>query len=379
MQLKKLELFQYRNIKNMKVEPCDTVNVIYGENAQGKTNLIEAIWLFTGNNSFRGSKTSELIQFNQQECSLSMEFKDEKRIQKIDLFFSNKKKIKLNGVDLKSLNELNGNFFCVVFSPSHLSFVKEGPKNRRKFIDIAISQIKPQYKNYLITYEKLLDQRNALLKSSSLYPNIREDIDIWDMQIAKIGTIISIYRNDYIKKLMILAKDIYKGLSSKREDFSLFYQSTIYEDISVVESYEDCWVNHYYQCLKDNFDYDLRQGYTTCGIHRDDLEILIDDHSVKTYGSQGQQRSCVITLKLGEAALLKKVTNENPIILLDDVMSELDEKRQDYILNHVKNMQVFITCCDFTNTIRLKEGRLFHIEKGEIIKISEVKEKEVCL
>lgn len=370
MKLNKLKLENFRNIQKLEMNPCDNINVIYGENAQGKTNIIESIWLFTGNNSFRGSKLNELISFNCDYAKLFIEFEDKKRKQIADMIFSNKKKIKLNNVELKSQAELNGTFYAVVFSPTDLSLIKDGPKNRRRFLDIAISQINPQYKNYLNTYDKLVEQRNALLKKTNTYKNLKNDIDIWDIQLSKIGTIISIYRNDYIKKIIPITKNIYNGLSSQREDFLLKYVSTIYEKIENITVYNDVQVEHYYNKLKSTFENDISNGCTTCGIHRDDIEIYIDGYLVKTYGSQGQQRSSVITLKLSEAGLLKKITGENPIILLDDVMSELDEKRQDYILNHVKNMQVFITCCDVTNTIRLKKGNIFKIKNGEIIEFN---------
>lgn len=371
MKLNELNINDFRNISKMKMCPCDYINIIYGSNAQGKTNIIEAIWLFSGNQSFRGAKQQELIMFEKEAAVLNIKFEDNKRVQEASLIFSNKKKIKLNGVELKTFSELNGNFYAVVFSPAHLSLIKEGPKNRRKFIDIAISQIKPQYKNYLNTYDKLLEQRNALLKCSNTYTDLKNDIDIWDIQIAKIGTIISIYRNDYIKKLHKAAIEIYNGISNSKEKFDLKYVSTVYSNIENVSVYEDEQVDIYYNKLKETYMNDVKQGSTSCGIHRDDIDIFIGGHSVKTYGSQGQQRSCVIALKLSEAKILKKVTGENPIMLLDDVMSELDEMRQDYILNHVKNMQVFITCCDVSNTVRLDNGRIFKIDKGEITEISQ--------
>lgn len=374
MKLNKLNLENFRNIKKLEINPCDNINVIYGENAQGKTNIIESIWLFTGNNSFRGSKLNEFISFNCDYSKLFIEFEDKKRKQKAQMIFSNKKKIKLNNVELKSQVELNGNFYAIAFSPTDLSLIKDGPKNRRRFLDIAISQINPQYKNYLNTYDKLVEQRNALLKKTNTYKNLKNDIDIWDIQLSKIGTIISIYRNDYIKKIIPITENIYSGLSSQREQFSIKYISTIYEEIENITVYDDVQVEYYYKKLKSSFETDISNGCTTCGIHRDDIEIYIDGHLVKTYGSQGQQRSSVITLKLSEAGLLKKITGENPIILLDDVMSELDEKRQDYILNHVKNMQVFITCCDVTNTIRLKKGNIFRIKNGEIIDFKKLSE-----
>ncbi len=368
MKLNEIELINYRNISHMDVKPCPGINVIYGDNAQGKTNLIEAIWLFTGNSSFRGAKTGELIRFDQTDTRLSVSFSDREREQKasIQLNGASKKKILLNGMVCKTAADLNGSFYSVVFSPAHLSFIKDGPKNRRKFIDIAISQIKPQYKNYLCQYEKLVDQRNALLKNASQYRDLEQNMEIWDRQMAKTGTIISIYRGDYVKKLQIIAKTVYEGLSAQRETFEIGYLSTVFENLPEVTAYEDRWVELYYQKLRESFPTDLRQGFTSVGIHRDDLEVFIDGKSARTYGSQGQQRSSVITLKLAEASLLKKVTGEDPVMLLDDVMSELDESRQDYILNHLKNMQVFITCCDVSNAARLQSGKIFRIEAGSL-------------
>lgn len=375
MKLDKIELFNFRNIKKMEIMPCDGINVFYGDNAQGKTNLIEAIWLFTGNNSFRGAKANELILFDQDTASLSIDFSDKDRPQKARMILAPKKKVTLNGVELKSMSELNGNFYAVVFSPAHLSFIKDGPKNRRKFIDIAVSQIKPQYESYMQRYEKLIEQRNALLKNMNFYKNLETDIEIWDEQLAKIGTILSIYRNDYITKLEVLAKKIYEGISSKREQFELQYVSTVFEKISEVTVYDDDRVLEYHKKLKESFLADVKQGYTTVGIHRDDLEVFIDEKSVKIYGSQGQQRSTVIALKLAEAMLLKKVTGENPIMLLDDVMSELDVSRQDYILNHVRGMQVFITCCDVSNTLKLNNGCIFKINDGTLQEYCSIEEK----
>lgn len=375
MKITNLQLRCFRNITALDLAPCPFINVIYGDNAQGKTNLMEAIWLFSGNNSFRGAKQNELIQFDHHNSLLSLQFEDSERLQKaeIELFSVNtKKKIKLNNVEMKGFSELSGNFLCVVFSPTHLSLVKDGPKNRRRFLDIAISQIKPQYKNYLASYEKLIEQRNALVKTAFRNTNLQSEIDVWDVQLAKIGTIITIYRNDYLKKLVGIAKKLYKGISSQKEELSLCYSSTVYENSQEIKIYDENSVNAYYQKLKRSFETDTKQGFTTCGIHRDDLEIYIDGRSIKTYGSQGQQRSSVITLKLSEARLLFKITNENPIILLDDVMSELDESRQDFILNHVKDMQVFITCCDINNTMKLSKGRIFKISKGQIVTTEEV-------
>lgn len=369
MKLNQIELVNYRNIPQMLLNPCGEINVIYGDNAQGKTNLIEAVWLFTGNPSFRGSKTSELIQFETEESRLTLRFSDREREQTGSLQLyrgGNRRKIRLNSVEMKTLSELNGNFYAVVFSPAHLSFIQDGPKNRRHFLDIAISQIRPQYKNYLNLYEKLIEQRNALLRSAHTYADLEKNIDVWDVQLAKAGTILSIYRNDYVKKLHRIARQTYEGLSSRKEQMDVRYLSTVYEDIAAINSYEEEKVEVYYQKLKETYPVDLKQGFTTAGIHRDDLEVFINSKSARMYGSQGQQRSGVIALKLSEAKLLKAATGEDPVMLLDDVMSELDESRQDYILNHLKGMQVFITCCDVSNAARLKSGKIFRIESGAL-------------
>ncbi|MEG0895709.1 MAG: DNA replication and repair protein RecF, partial [Oscillospiraceae bacterium] len=290
---------------------------------------------------------------------LNLNFYDKKREQTAEIILSEKRKIKLNGVNLSSFSELNGNFYSVIFSPTHLSLIKEGPKNRRKFLDIAISQINLKYKDYISTYEKLISQRNAILKSKDT-----SYIEIFDEQISKIGTIITIYRNDYIKKLKSFADVYYSGISLQKEKLNIKYISSVFDED--IFSYEEKYIELYKKKLSDNIFSDIEKGSTTIGIHRDDLDILIDNISVKTYGSQGQQRSAVITLKLSEAALLKKITGENPVMLLDDVMSELDKTRQEYILNRVKDMQVFITCCDYSNIQGLEKGKIFYIKKGSL-------------
>ncbi len=371
MQVLSLTTENFRNLQNDTVSFSEKMNVIFGDNAQGKTNLIEAIWLFSGAKSFRGAKDSEMISFDQKFTSLKMNFSDEQREQTAEIRFGrgDKKKILLNKVPLETRSKLSGSFYTVVFSPSHLSIISEGPKNRRRFLDDAISQINPQYAGYLRQYEKVLLQRNTLLKDCFKFPDLRETIELWDAQLARLGSILTIYRNDYVKKLNLAAAKIYSGLSQKKEDFSIFYQSTVFDGKKIVKVYDDQTISVYYQSLCDHLDGDIKLSQTSVGIQRDDLEVLINGKSVKTYGSQGQKRSCALALKLAEAVLLQNITKETPVILLDDVMSELDTHRQDYILNHVKNSQVFITCCDISNTLQLKEGRIFQVEAGKIVPI----------
>ena len=369
MRILSLTTENFRNLKNGTVAFSDKMNVIFGDNAQGKTNLIEAIWLFSGAKSFRGAKDSEMTAFGTDFTRLDMQFQDRQREQSAGIRFGGREiKTLLNNVHLEGRTKLNGVFYAVVFSPAHLSIVAEGPKNRRRFLDDAISQINPQYAGYLRQYEKVLFQRNTLLKECLRRPALKDTIEIWDAQLARLGSILTIYRGDYVRKLNFAAVDIYNGLSREKESFELKYQSTVFAE-KPITVYEDSAIRLYYESLCSHLEQDMKQGQTSVGIQRDDLEVLIDGNSAKIYGSQGQKRSGALTLKLAEAALLQSITKETPVILLDDVMSELDAHRQDYILNHVRNNQVFLTCCDISNTLRMKEGKLFRVEGGAVTEL----------
>lgn len=364
MRIDRLELSDYRNIGQALLLPHPNVNIIYGKNAQGKTNLLESIWLCSGNKSFRGAKESQMIQFEKPIFQIGLTFSDRERTQQIRYLAGEKRKILLNGVPLKSLSELSGEFYCVVFNPDDLDIVKDGPSCRRQFLDTAISQIKPIYGKYLSQYESILEQRNVLLKEIRKQSYPEDMLEIWDVQLAKLGTILSIFRKDYLEKLKAVGQKIYSGFSGGKEQIGMEYRSTIYPDSKELKVYSDELINEYQNMLEESREDDIRLKSTTKGIHRDDFEIEIDGLSAKQFGSQGQQRSCAITLKLSEAALLKNITGEDPVVLLDDVMSELDQQRQHYILNKVKDFQVFITCCDLINTLQLEEGKIFYVEDG---------------
>lgn len=364
MRIEKLELNNYRNIENTMLLPHPNVNIIFGKNAQGKTNLLESIWLCSGNKSFRGAKENQLIQFTKPVFRIELDFSDRERMQHISYFAGEKRKISVNGVPCKTLSELAGEFYCVAFNPDDLDIIKDGPSCRRQFLDTAISQIKPIYSRYLCQYENVLEQRNVLLKEVRKQSYSEDMLDIWDMQLAKLGTILSIFRKDYLEKLNTVAQKIYYGFSGGKEQIEMEYRSTIYPEGTELKIYSDELIGKYKMALEEAREDDIRLRSTTKGIHRDDFEIKIDDFSAKQFGSQGQQRSCAITLKLSEAALLKNITGEDPVVLLDDVMSELDQQRQHYILNKVKDFQVFITCCDLLNTLQLEEGKIFYVENG---------------
>lgn len=357
---------KFRNLRDIKLSAHPKMNILYGGNAQGKTNILEAIWLFTGQKSFQNARDVQMIQNGENYSNLKLDFQDSRRGQNIKLRLEEKKRtVLLNDVKLKSSSELSQNFSAVIFSPVHLEIASDGPAVRRRFLDDAISQINIKYADYLSQYEKVLDQRNSLLKDLKRYPYLEGTLDIWDMQLAKLGTIITIYRNDYISRLKKYASEIYEGFS--KEEFKIEYSSTVFENAENIKKYTDSNINDYYNNLASSREKDTVLKYTSAGVHRDDLELSINQLAVRNYGSQGQKRSVVLTLKLSEARILKDVTGENPIILFDDVLSELDESRQEYLLNRLGEFQVFITCCDPANTTRHKNGKVFHIKNGDII------------
>ncbi len=366
MKIKKLVTQNFRNLKDLSFDIDPKVNIIFGNNAQGKTNLIEALWLFTGNKSFRGAKETEMIAFGSKNAKLTVNFECEGREQNAQLMLGEYKKHFLNQVPIKTPSELIGHYYAVVFSPSDLSFVKDGPEKRRKFLDIAISQLKPVYQKYLAQYNRVLIQRNSLLKDLYYHPDLKSTIELWDIQLAKLGTILTSFRMDYLKKLDGFASKIYEGISRGTEKAKFSYSSSVFTGEEILGGYEDETIKRYQNSLLAALKEDLKSGFTSVGIHRDDIEIQINERSARLYGSQGQQRSCVLALKLAESELLCHVTGESPVIFLDDVMSELDTNRQDYILNHLNNQQVFITCCDLSNTLRLKDGSIYKMENGII-------------
>ena len=317
--------------------------------------MLEAIWLFSGARSFRGAKDSECIAQGSEIARLNLEFESLGNKHTAQLDISGKRSASLDGVSLKTAGELAGNFKAVVFSPTHLSLIKDGPAVRRRFIDTAIGQIWPKYIGILKNYTYLLAQRNALLKDVRYSNQLFDMLDIYNCQLADIGSKITAYRNRYIDRLNEFVGDIYGGISGGKEILTVAYETTGGNDSeSLLEA------------LKTNQNSDITVGTTSVGPHRDELSVKINDMAARAFGSQGQQRSAVIALKLSEAAVINQITGEQPVALLDDVMSELDEGRQDYILNHIKDWQVFITCCDRTSVKMLKEGIAFKVKSGEV-------------
>lgn len=365
MNVLKYSAFSYRNLKEIEIFPAEGVNVIYGENGQGKTNLIESIWLFTGCHSFRTHRINELIERGKRSAKIELDFFASGREQTATLKIENKREATVNGIAKKSPRTLLGLFNAVVFSPSTMSIIKDGPAERRKFLDIAISLTKPVYAFELSKYLKIVGQRNALLKQIAAGKFDTDMLAPWDEQLAVTGAKIIDYRVKYINSLSGIAADIYDGIAQGKEKMSLSY---IHSDGNEKENKELLQV--LYDTLEKTRKSDVKRLATGVGPHKDDLEIKINGMSARSYGSQGQQRSCALALKLGEAAIIKKITGEQPVALLDDVMSELDGNRQNYLLKYLGDWQVFITCCDPSHLMRLNGAKAFEVKSGVIKEIS---------
>lgn len=365
MTVDSVKIKNFRNISELSLSADKGVNVIYGENAQGKTNILESIWLFTGCKSFRGAKDAEFIKFGEEFAKINLAFSDNIREKKSEIIFSEKKKnVSHNGISLRSSAELIGTFYAVIFSPVHLSLIKDGPSARRKFLDTALCELKPSYAEQLANFKRALIQRNALLKDLCMSPDIYDLLDIWEDRLAKCSAAVISERLKYIDLLSEYSREIYSGISENKEAFSVSYSRTNSMDKNI--SLNDLYLSEK-ENLKKARKEDIICKSTSVGPHRDDLEIKINSVSARSFASQGQQRSCALALKLGESEIIKKVTGETPVALLDDVMSELDEKRQDYILNHIIDRQVFLTCCDPSQVLRMCGGSSFLIKDGEIV------------
>ena len=354
MKVNKLLCRNFRNIESAEILPCDSMNVICGENAQGKTNLLEAIWLFTGAKSFRGAKDNNFVKFDSEKavCDLYFESEGIEKDAKIEIV--DKRKAFLNGNALKSASNLAGNFNAIVFSPNDLRIVTDGPNLRRKFLDVAIGQIYPSYIEILRKYTRAVTQRNRLIKDYRYDSTVSIMLDVFEEEISLEGKKIVDYRKKYIEKLNLFLPKVYDGISSGKEILETSY-------ISYDESIDLAEHLMYYR--KE----DMYSGVTSIGPHRDDIEFKINGIDARKYGSQGQKRSVALSLKLAEAEVIKEKVGECPIFLLDDIMSELDPSRQDFILNHIDGMQTFLTCCDPSNFKNLKAGKIFNVKEGKIL------------
>ena len=356
MFIKEVYLENFRNYKNQTIELNENVNVFFGNNAQGKTNILEALYFGAFGRSFRTNKEGELINFEDNASNINITYEKNDRLNKLEIALNKKEKktIKLNGIKLSRNSELVGNINIVIFSPDDIIILKQGPSLRRKFLDILISQLKPKYLHELSEFNKILEQRNNLLKSKKL-----ETIDIWNEQFAQKAEIIYQYRKEYIQKLQEKLEEIHPELTNAKEKIKIRY-------ITRFKSKEE-----FLEILNQNLNLDLLRGYTSEGPQREDFEILINDKSLNLYGSQGQHRTAILALKIAEMKIIEDEVSDSPILLLDDITSELDEHRIQAIFNSVNKYQVFITCTDINLILKYdcltKNIKLYNIDSGKIV------------
>ena len=358
MRIARIAFEGFRNLQPGELVAHEGINVIYGANAQGKTNLLEAMWLFTGAKSFRGAKESSLVKTGQEYARLELDFVAEGREQNATLLLQKGRQATLNGVKLKSGNQLAGHFRAVVFSPAHLTLVKDGPAERRAFLDGAIGQLWPKFLSLTQAYARAVAQRNALLKDARFHSQLLDMLEVYDREIAQKGARLVEYRLRYLNRLRPYAEEIYAGIAGGRETLAMEYDGLPDgQDPAALLA-----------ALKAARREDLAGAVTSVGPHRDDLTLTVSGMDARQFASQGQQRSVVLALKLAEAAVLRDVAGEQPVALLDDVMSELDEQRQDYLLDHIRDWQVFLTGCDAASVRRMTAGAVFRVEAGSLTK-----------
>ena len=354
MWVKKIELKNFRNYKNQKLELNKNVNVLYGENAQGKTNIIESIFLCSMGKSFRAKKDKEMIKLDEDSCSVEVEYEKSDREGKIKIEIGNKKNIFVNDIKIKRLSELLGKINIVIFTPDDIEIIKGGPDQRRKFLDIMISQLRPNYIHILSLYQKTIEQRNNYLKQIKEEQKDENLLEIWDEKLAEYAIKICEYRKEFIEKLKPKMEKLHKEITNNKEEIKIEY---------VTECLDK---KIYLDLLKERRKLDILKGFTTKGVHRDDFVIYINGRQLNVYGSQGQQRTSILTLKLAELNLIYDEIGEYPILLLDDFMSELDKSRRESLVQHIKETQVIITCTDKL-ALENFEYLEYNVKEGKII------------
>ncbi|SNX53786.1 DNA replication/repair protein RecF [Thermoanaerobacterium sp. RBIITD] len=360
MYLKELIIDNFKNLRHQKVKFSKGINVIYGKNAQGKSNLLECIRILSIGKSFRNSKNKDMINFNSDYYYIKGIFDVDTEDMVIEMGYkmNQNKIIKLNNNKVKNISELVGSTLTTVFSPEDLNIIKNSPSIRRRYIDTSISMIKRNYLFDLLQYNKVLNNRNKVLKDIKFKNNNLKLLDIMDEQLSIYGSKIILYRMQYIKNLNIIVKKILHDIS--KEDVDLKYSNNVIEATEELNDIKKAINNK----LKFSREIDLKYGDTKYGPQRDDIKIYINGHDSRIYASQGQQRTIALCLKLAEQEIIKMETHENPILLLDDVMSELDSSRRSYILNRINGSQTFIT---HTEKDDIKGDKYFLISDGSII------------
>ena len=357
MILKSIALNHFRNYSDMFLEFDKGTNILYGDNAQGKTNILEAVYVSGTTKSHKGSKDKELIQFGQEESHIRTVVERDGLDYQIDMHIKKHKPkgIAINKVPIKKASELFGILNIVFFSPEDLNIIKNGPSERRRFLDMELCQLDSIYLYHLTKYNKILNQRNKLLKDINFRPELADTLSVWDMQLIEYGKKIINSRNKFIERLNEIVPNIHKNISGNREELILHYEPNVKED------------NMERELLK-NQARDLKFGMTSIGPHRDDMSFNIQDVDIRRFGSQGQQRSCALSLKLSEIELVKQSIRETPDLILDDVLSELDSSRQNFLLNSIHDIQTVITCTGLDEFVknRFEINKVFRVVNGTV-------------
>ncbi len=367
MIIESLELKNYRNYDHLHIEFSPGTNILYGNNAQGKTNILESVYVCCTTKSHRGSKDREMIHFHEDESHIKLNLRKNNVPYRIDMHLKkNKPKgVAINGVPIRKASELFGIVNVVFFSPEDLNLIKNGPADRRKFVDMELCQLNKLYVHSLVSYNRILLQRNKLLKEIFFKPEYEETLDIWDMQLVQYGKEIINYRRDFIEKLNRIIEDIHFNLSGQKEHLKMVYDP----DVSSEQMENE---------VRRSRAQDLKQKTTLTGPHRDDIGFYIDGIDIRRFGSQGQQRTAALSLKLAEIELVKQTVRDYPVLLLDDVLSELDGNRQNHLLSAINHIQTMITCTgleDFVNN-RFQIDRLFHVVEGKVSNENETRKFE---
>ncbi len=359
MIIKSLELSDYRNYDKLAIQFNKGTNILYGDNAQGKTNILESIYLSGTTKSHRGSKERDIIQIGKSESHIRVFVEKDEVTRRIDMHLKkNKPKgVAIDGIPIKKSSELFGMINLVFFSPEDLAIIKNGPSERRRFIDLELCQLDKVYLHNLTKYSKVINQRNMLLKQIIYNPSLKDTLKIWNMQLVEYGSKIIESRSAFIHRLNMIIYDIHKNLTGNKEELIIQYEPNVE-------------IDDFYNKLEKVEERDIQFKITSVGPHRDDISFNINNKNVRLYGSQGQQRTSALSLKLAEIQLVKDTIHENPILLLDDVLSELDRKRQNYLLNSIYDIQTIITCTgleEFINN-RFKINSMYKIVNGTISK-----------
>ncbi|MCR5544457.1 MAG: DNA replication/repair protein RecF [Eubacterium sp.] len=357
MYIESLALKDFRNYEKLDINFSKNINILYGDNAQGKTNILEAIYISATTKSHRNSKDKDIIRFGKDDSHIRLNLKKREVGHRIDMHLrrNQTKGVAIDGIPIRRSTELFGLINIIIFSPEDLSIVKNGPGERRRFMDMEICQLSRIYYSNLLRFNKILDQRNNLLKQINFNPKNADTLDVWDEQFIDAGKAIIKERTNFIEMINGIIKEIHGSLTSNKEKIEIKYEPNVE-------------IDRFEKVLKEKRQIDLKNSITMTGPQRDDFGVYINGSDVRVYGSQGQQRTAALSLKLAEIEMVKKIINDNPILLLDDVMSELDSKRRDALLSRISDIQTIITCTGYDDFIRqrINVDKIYKISDGAI-------------